>query len=429
MIKSIPTLPGSLGPECCDYILIYGLMKPGGIQTLILRYVDFLLENKIKVHLVCKGGPLLSSLNPIVSLYVYRNTIDLIRVSSLINCISVNFASAYRLLSFDGPSLIDGFCLEALIPSIKSHISGVFHPRAYFMDDDHPLRHKAYYYALKGRFNCKIFFMNSECLFSCSRKFPELFRESVIIPLPIRSHPYRYVPSKSNNHINIVSVGRYTSFKAYNLSASQIIDECQLQGISVTWTFFGYGPLKEEMIRLAFSTGKCNQIRILDTLDYTDFADVVNSFDLFVGMGTAALEASCLGVPAIFAIDGNKYYTHGFTFDLPFGNVGEELPNRGIHRISKLISYFANLSFQQKLSISQSCRSATKDYSLDNFHALISNLFDSIDHANKFMQRSLFIVVTSVLLMETAAMLIRFRLILHRSCLVLSKISLSNSVW
>ena len=353
-------------------ILVYGKMHTGGVQVLILRYIEFLINNGYRVILVCRNGKLLSEINTKCELYIFERTIELITISSMINSLNKQSKSAY-LISFNGPSLINGLLLESLSPFIRSHISGVFHPKA-LVDSRVSLQSFSYKVALKLLGSESLFFMNHECYLSTRKHWPFLSADCKIIPLPITARTRTHFPRPNSEVINIISVGRYVPFKAYNLAASEVIKECNSLGVRVKWSFYGDGPLKEQMQSMADNSSFSDSIHIFDLLEYSSMLDAIASYDIFVGMGTAALEASSIGVPSIIAIIGDKYKSYGFLKDLPFGNVGEHIVSRQSTPISELICKFSALSSSEKNNLSLACREAASLYSEQSFHDAVYNL-------------------------------------------------------
>ena len=357
--------------ENIPIVLLYGSMVTGGIQTLIVRYINHLVELGVPVSLVCKPGNLLEKINNGCDVFLYTHSLDLFRVSRSIKS-KVNGSKGLSLISFDGPSLLDGLLLEILVPSICSHISGVFHPRALFMDEESLLKHTTYKLAVYAAGAPSIFFMNQECRSSHQRSFCQALKDAPLIPVPINAHSFSYVPREASNKVKVVSVGRYTPFKAYNLSAPAIIDESNKLGVEVYWTFYGWGSLKDKMISIAGSSKKAGFIQVRDELDYESLPLISREYDIFVGMGTSALEAASAGLPSIIAIDSCEYFTYGFLDKLPFGNVGEMLSRPPGLRISQCIHRFSLLPQCHRWQLAAECRKSAVRYTMEAFHDSIT---------------------------------------------------------
>lgn len=117
--------------------------------------------------------------------------------------------------------------------------------------------------------------------------------------------------------IKICSVGRLVDYKPYNSSMIDVVEVLLNLGYSVSYDIYGDGPDRTRIQNLIDSKGLKQHIKIRGTLDYCDFQKTVSEYDVFVGCGTAVIEASSIGVPSILAIDTtNEPLTYGFFCDV-----------------------------------------------------------------------------------------------------------------
>lgn len=141
------------------------------------------------------------------------------------------------------------------------------------------------------------------------------FSEANLFPLGVvESKPNSTMRMKSpTGELLIGSVGRLVEFKSYNLWMIDVVKELKEEGVNVCYQIYGDGPLKEDMQHRINELGVSEQVILKGTLDYSDFENVVSSFDVFVGSGTAIVEAASLGVPSIIGIESEKSpFTYGF---------------------------------------------------------------------------------------------------------------------
>src|SRR5690606_21996600 len=125
------------------------------------------------------------------------------------------------------------------------------------------------------------------------------FFETNLFPLGvIENRSNSAVRTKTKmNELLIGSVGRLVEFKSYNLWMIDVVNELKKEGVNVCYQIYGDGPLKEDMQHRINELGVSEQVILKGTLNYSDFEKVVSSFDVFVGSGTAIVEAASLGVP------------------------------------------------------------------------------------------------------------------------------------
>jgi hypothetical protein len=91
----------------------------------------------------------------------------------------------------------------------------------------------------------------------------------------------------------------------------------------------GDGPAKESYVALAVATGVASSVDFLGTLDNAALSGLYASAEAFIGMGTAAIEASMLGAPAIIAVENEPAcLTPGCFGDPDVKGFGEHVPGQ-----------------------------------------------------------------------------------------------------
>jgi glycosyltransferase involved in cell wall biosynthesis len=213
--------------------------------------------------------------------------------------------------------------------------------------------------------------MNDECLFSHKGRLRNKFQDAHIVPVPMRRIGQADTAKKfsKNAAINIVSVGRIVPFKAYNFGITEVVRALSDDSLDVAWDIYGHGPDVDKLIKLVEEANKIPRSRIsfMGPLPYESFPEVIRKYDIFVGMGTAAVEAAQLGTPTICAIDGSHTKAYGFLDELPFGNVGERLPERDEREISDLITSFVRASESEKELVARRCSAAAAKYDFESY--------------------------------------------------------------
>ena len=372
-------------PESAEIFLVYDALKTGGIETLILRLADYLVSLGFLISIYCKpDGELQPSVNKKVNVINYRDVPDLL--SRIKNDARRDYVGGRVLvLSFDSTPAARALMVEMSLPKVVQvfQISGVFHPKSYFMSGqprDRIFLNELLVHAI-GESN--IFFMNEECKASHEKKWHRDLSLSPVIPLPITPQQSMWQPSAGHS-VRIASVGRLVDFKAYNLGAARIVKSCQDRGVAVSWDIFGYGPLEAEIKAMASELGVDQSIRLVGRLDYADFSATVAGYDLFVGMGTAVIEAAMVGVPSICAVVDEQSQSYGYVSDLPFGNVGEVIEGRSMKEIDDLICAYALLSAEDRLQLSQKEVVSARRYGMPLF---VESLFKMTDTYKPPMNR------------------------------------------
>jgi glycosyltransferase involved in cell wall biosynthesis len=123
---------------------------------------------------------------------------------------------------------------------------------------------------------------------------------------------------------HVVSIGRLAPMKEYNLYMIDIVGRLRQRGCPVRWSVYGEGPLRSAMLERITALGLSDAITLFGSLPHSQFSQALRTAYLFVGMGTALVEAALCGVPGIAALAYDETgITYGPLYRLPFGNVGE----------------------------------------------------------------------------------------------------------
>ena len=113
--------------------------------------------------------------------------------------------------------------------------------------------------------------------------------------------------------LKVCSVGRLVSFKTYNINMLKVVSELVERDIRIEYHIYGDGPERNNITALINKLGLSGVVKLKGNLDYKDFDKVVQKYDIFVGSGTAIIQASALGVPSIVGIEYlHEELTYGY---------------------------------------------------------------------------------------------------------------------
>lgn len=364
--------------EALEFIFVYGSLRTGGIETLIVRMANFLVSQGVPVSIYCaQGGELRSLLTSGVSFVEAFSSADLVK-DARAYVSSKGIDTNILIISFDPISAARALMIETGLPKWVNavHISGVYHPRAYFMKGERIDRIVINFLIACAVGKRQLFFMNAECRRSHSVRWGTDLSESSILALPINQVDQRWRVS-DRSRVRVISVGRLVLFKKYNIGAAKIVKSCLDRGIEVTWDIFGEGLLKESIQAEIEASGVSEHVRLMGTLDYRDYSERVAGYDIFVGMGTAALEAAMLGVPTICATVDEDFRCYGYLHELPFGNVGEVQEVPPLVELSDLIEQYSKAGRQQREHLSLQSRMTAEMYGMPKFVEEIISMVSS----------------------------------------------------
>jgi 1,2-diacylglycerol 3-alpha-glucosyltransferase len=161
-----------------------------------------------------------------------------------------------------------------------------------------------------------VVFVNESSLKNYNLFFQKDFGKSTVVPVGIDPIP----PSTVRSNVTpfrIVSVGNLVPFKTYNEHIIRIVAAIAGQWPQVRYDIYGDGEEDGRLKALASDLQVADKVRFHGQLAYEAFPAAVASAALFVGSGTALLEAAALGVPALVGIESIPVpETYGFLSDV-----------------------------------------------------------------------------------------------------------------
>lgn len=120
-----------------------------------------------------------------------------------------------------------------------------------------------------------------------------------------------------NTPLKIVAVGRLVEFKTYNFYMLEVLSSLRRKGILVKFDIYGDGPLRDQIEEKIDNLNINDWVRLKGTLEYSKFDQVVSQYDLFIGSGTAIIQAASLGVPSIVGVENFiQPKTYGYFSDV-----------------------------------------------------------------------------------------------------------------
>lgn len=354
-----------------DYILVCkGMEYIGGLQSIVIRVANFLARRGDRVIVISDCGRQTGYLATSVHKLPY-------------DCSVTDLPLTYRnvlvvIVAFEPISTARSAILADALFRLGHDVrlaTGVFHPRDYFRETEKKHAHLLNF--ILGRLILNnMFFMNSECCETHIRFFKARndFNGNVIpVPLDERTPMWR---ERLTDRILICSVGRIVPFKGYNFVAREVAEALQQSGISVLWDIYGHGSHEDKLRNMLTSSP---HVVFNGLLAFEDFDTIVAKADLFVGMGTAALQAAQLGVPTLLAIEGKLDDIHGFIHEVPIGNLGEQLCGHKSRKLTGEIRKFFESSPVDRSAISEKGRMYASNFSTRSFVAKIDEKFSYVN--------------------------------------------------
>jgi 1,2-diacylglycerol 3-alpha-glucosyltransferase len=205
-------------------------------------------------------------------------------------------------------------------------------------------------------------FLNEANKKSYSKFFDVDYSEAPLVPVGIE------IPQKTGvgdaESYRIVSVGNLYPFKTYNLHVIKLMPELLKINEKFTYEIYGEGELESEADSLIQQLGLEGKVFLKGRIPYSQFSEVLNGAFLFVGSGTAIVEAAALGIPSIVGIESSQEaVTFGYLSDIPGFSYNEFNESQKVVQMSETIEKIAlDATLWEK--VSEGCRNKAGQFSI-----------------------------------------------------------------
>lgn len=154
--------------------------------------------------------------------------------------------------------------------------------------------------------------------------------------------------------LKIVAVGRLVEFKTYNFYMIDVVKKLIDKGIDVEFDVYGDGPLKQQIQEKIKKANLQDKILLKGTLDYSKFDTTIANYDLFIGSGTAIIQASALGVPCIVGVENMiAPKTYGYFCDVWQHEYNLKGLDLSLFKVEDIIHEFISMEKKQRLELKQ----------------------------------------------------------------------------
>jgi glycosyltransferase involved in cell wall biosynthesis len=270
--------------------------------------------------------------------------------------------------TFDLPTSWVGCILSGLMSKAAKVISGIYNPHVFAVNrgrqvlmDGWPLYLRNFLENIPN--DARILWVPDEI-----RELQDVHgpnQSARLWPLPIDGERFRNVV-RTPKWGQIVSIGRLALMKEYNLYMVEVIGALRAAGYDVKWDVFGTGPYEPQMRALIKQHKLEEHIILRGELEYHRFAEALQNAYVFVGTGTALLEAAFCGVPSVLTL---AYETAGMTYGpihrLPFGMAGQLAKEPPRFKVLDEITRILELSPQDYQKESEQTLECVQGYCLD----------------------------------------------------------------
>jgi 1,2-diacylglycerol 3-alpha-glucosyltransferase len=239
-----------------------------------------------------------------------------------------------------------------------------------------------YLQSIISTIDCKsLVFFNEANISSYSSFFNKNFKNANLLPIGVE------IPEKSNidgdfDSVRIVSIGNLYDFKTYNLHIINIIEELLPYNANITYEIYGKGSLEDKVKKLITDKGYEKRVFLKGSIPYEQFQNILEGSFLFVGSGTALIEAAAIGIPSLTGIESTDTpITFGFLNDINGFSYNEINDFQETFLMTdKIKQILTNKDEWKKSAIA--CQLKSKDFSMSITATGLLNIYNKLGYFN-----------------------------------------------
>ncbi|MEZ9245965.1 glycosyltransferase [Vibrio lentus] len=188
------------------------------------------------------------------------------------------------------------------------------------------------------------------------------FEHSCISPIGVEIRERNVSLSFKNKAL--VSIGNLIEFKKYNEHIIRLIPNLLVEFPGLKYNVYGSGPRLDYLQKLALDLGVQDNVTFYGKISYDEFYNALEGQSLFIGSGTAIIEASSVGLPSIVGIESiSEPTTFGYLSEIVGFDYNEDCDSKVKYSLHDKIS--DALSSQALWDdISFDCKTKSKEFSI-----------------------------------------------------------------
>lgn len=231
----------------------------------------------------------------------------------------------------------------------------VFRPRRFFF----PKFAQAIFARIPAE---NIVFFNESSRDNYAEFFGRDFAASALLPIGVEiKGPVK--PKVPLGH-TILSIGNLVGFKTYNRHMITVVAQLRHKIPNIAYYIYGSGPMERELREYAAFLNVENNVHFCGRIDYSRFREIVAECDLFVGSGTALIEAAASRRPALIGIESVETRdTYGFLSDAEGLSYNEIRRGKNLIPIAPLVEKLFSNS-EHWTNVANACECKAKEFSI-----------------------------------------------------------------
>lgn len=223
-----------------------------------------------------------------------------------------------------------------------------------------------------------IVFFNESSRDNYATHFQRDYSASSILPIGVELEKAG-APRLAKGH-RILSIGNLEGFKTYNRHMITVVAELQERLPLISYEIYGCGPLEGELRQYAAALKVDHRVHFRGYMEYSNFHETIANCDLFVGSGTALLEAAAAGRPALIGIESIETpETYGYLCNAEGFSYNEMRPSAKLTSIAPLVEKLLSDS-EHWANVANACEHKAREFSIQRTIEGFDKLFLAAKH-------------------------------------------------
>lgn len=366
-------------------LFVYGSLERGGIETFLVRVSQRLSNAGVRVTVLLASRKSAPELRDELSLWakiIYFEDLHVFKVKSLHDLTLYQFFAplSYNKVKnllkdvdhihfFEALSMLAACHLARLCGGCKV-TGGVYYQYEYSTWD---MRSSYFVNTLAFTFRHvipagNIIFFSETCRKFYEKKLQIDYSESSILPIGVDlSRLVRRDPARARKG-RVVSIGRIDPFKTYNFQFPYAVQALLAKGLQIEYHIYGDGKGREVLESQIREMGCEQQVHLHGSIEYARFSEILEDAWLFVGSGTAIIEAAGCGVPSLIGIESElSPQTYGFLHTMPGIDYQEADIGYKKHNFGDFCEYVNGMSVEEYAILCEQSASKAEEFSIERF--------------------------------------------------------------
>lgn len=396
-------------------LFIYGSLSVGGIETFFVRMAKERARLGLSTSLLLLSKPEKSNEELLSEVRLYAEVMfaeDIFRFMPVISTrfcllapikkLNLNklFVNVDQIHVFDGMHALFGLRLSDILNKKLPITVGFYHYIKYLWGGNkvalHERINRKFIFDYLPQHSLLFFSEGSRDLYSKHKM--KNFCNSNTFSLGVVDKKEVEVSGAIGSPVNLVAIGRLVEFKTYNFYMIDVVKSLVNKGYQVKFDIYGNGPLYNELNEKIVSERLSQYITLKGTLNYSKFDEVVSQSDLFIGDGTAIVQASALGVPSIVGVQNMiEPKTYGYFFSvymMQYTRKGLDLP---LLSVEEMILNYIHMDEDERLIIKQKHLNCVEKFTNESCQKSMDSLKNIVMPNYKFKYNRLYYLISKKL--------------------------------